>query len=401
MQLSTRITGINGGGSDGWDLFLKARRMIDAGVPVTELTIGEHDIRTAAPILQEMHRTALGGHTGYAAVPGTHTLRDAVAARVEARTGVLTRRENVLITPGGQAALYAAHVAVCDAGDTALYIDPYYASYPGTLRGAGAVARAVEALAEDAFQPRESALSAAAPGARSLLINTPNNPTGVVYGRETLEEIANVCVRHNLWLISDEVYDTQVWDGEHLSPRTLPDMADRTLVVGSMSKSHAMTGSRCGWIVGPEKAIGHLIALATHTTYGVPGFIQDASTFALAQGTAFEREVAEPFLRRRAIAQRVLAAQNTVGMIPAQGAMYVMLDVRATGLSGEDFANELLDHHQIAVMPGESFGRAAAGHLRVAMTIDDGPFEQALRTLCAHAEDCAARAAKIATRTAG
>ena len=223
-----------------------------------------------------------------------------------------------------------------------------------------------------------------------MLINSPNNPTGIVYSRATLEGIADVCHAHDLWLISDEVYDTQVWQGEHLSPRALPGMAERTLVVGSMSKSHAMTGSRCGWIVGPAEAIANLINLATNTTYGVPGYIQDASLFALRQGVEFETEIAAPFRRRRALAKQVLGAQNTVGLVPAQGAMYLMLDVRATGMSGEDFANDLLDTHHIAVMPGESFGASAAGHVRVAMTVADDVFKTSLETLCRHAEQCAA-----------
>ncbi|KIC48586.1 pyridoxal phosphate-dependent aminotransferase [Tateyamaria sp. ANG-S1] len=386
MTLSQRMQTLTGGGSDGWDVFLKARRMIAEGTAVTELTIGEHDIRTAAPILQDMHRSAMGGHTGYAMVPGTDALRDVVAARTTERTGVPTTRDNVLITPGGQAALFAAHAAACDPGDTALYIDPYYATYPGTIRGVSAIPRAIRTRSEDAFQPRAADIAAHAPGARSLLINSPNNPTGTVYSRATLDGIAEVCTAHDLWLISDEVYDTQVWEGAHISPRALPGMAERTLVVGSMSKSHAMTGSRCGWIIGPEEVIAHLITFATHTTYGVPGFIQDASVFALGQGPDFEAGIAAPFLRRRAIAQRVLGAQNTIGLIPAQGAMYLMLDIRATGLSGDEFANALLDQHHIAVMPGESFGGAAAGHIRVAMTIDDAGFEAALRTLTAFAE---------------
>ena len=183
MKLSQRITGLTGGGSDGWDLFNKARRLIADGVPVTELTIGEHDIRTAAPILQEMHRAAMEGHTGYAAIPGTPELRDTIARRVSERTGIATTRHNVMITPGGQAALFAAHLAVCDPGDTALYIDPFYATYPGTIRGVSALPRTIKARAEDAFQPRAGDLAAAAPDARSLLINTPNKPTGVVYSR--------------------------------------------------------------------------------------------------------------------------------------------------------------------------------------------------------------------------
>ena len=389
MGLSQRITTLTGGGSDGWGVFLKARRMIADGTQVTELTIGEHDIRTAAPILQDMHRSALNGHTGYAMVPGTAALRDLVAQRTTDRTGVPTTRHNVLITPGGQSALFAAHAAACDPGDVALYLDPYYATYPGTIRGVSAIPRAIQTRAEDAFQPRATDIEAAADGARSLLINSPNNPTGTVYSRATLEGIADLCTTRDMWLISDEVYDTQVWDGVHLSPRALPFMAARTLVIGSMSKSHAMTGSRCGWVIGPEEVIAHLITFATHTTYGVPGFIQDASVFALGQGAAFEDEIAAPFRRRRALAQQVLAGQNTVGLIPAQGAMYLMLDVRATGLSGEDFANALLDQHHIAVMPGESFGAAAAGHVRVAMTIEDTAFEAALRTLCSFAEQTA------------
>lgn len=386
MQLSSRITGLLGGGSDGWGVFLRARQMIADGTPVTELTIGEHDIRTAAPILQEMHRAALGGHTGYAAVPGTNALRDTVAKRISDRTGMPTTRDNVLITPGGQAALFAAHAAATNPGDTALFIDPYYATYPGTIRGVSAIPQAIAARAEDAFQPRADDIAAAAPGAASLLINSPNNPTGVVYSETTLEGVARVCRDNDLWLISDEVYDSQVWKGSHISPRSLPGMAERTLVVGSMSKSHAMTGSRCGWIVGPEDAIEHLINLATHTTYGVPGYIQDAATFALNQGPAFEAEIGAPFERRRRLAKDIIAAQNAITLVPADGAMYLMLDVRSTGMTGEDFAFALLDAHQIAVMPGESFGNAAAGHVRVAMTIEDTLFAEALKTLCAFAD---------------
>ncbi|WP_171121535.1 MULTISPECIES: pyridoxal phosphate-dependent aminotransferase [unclassified Ruegeria] len=393
MKLSQRITHLTPGGNDGWDVFYRARRMISEGHAITELTIGEHDIRTNHSILQAMDLSARQGHTGYAMVPGTDLLRDTVAARVQARTGVPTSRRNVLITPGGQAALFAAHVAVCNPGDVGLFLDPYYATYPGTIRGAGAIARPVQTTADDAFQPRAERIDEAAKGAVSLLINTPNNPTGVTYSRQTLEEIAKVCRRRDLWLISDEVYDTQVWEGNHISPRSLPDMVERTLIVGSMSKSHAMTGSRCGWIVGPEDVISHLINLATHTTYGVPGFIQDAASFALTAGVAMEEEIAAPFRRRRAKAVEILAAQNTVGLVPAQGAMYLMLDIRATGQSGEGFANALLDTHAIAVMPGESFGDAAAGHIRVAMTIDDDRFASALQTICNFASELADRRA--------
>ena len=124
MELSDRITTLLGGGSDGWELFNRSREMVAQGVDVIELTIGEHDIRTAPAILREMHERAMAGHTGYASVPGTAALRDEVAARVTLRTGEKTTRDNVVITTGGQAALFAAHNATCDPGDIALYIDP-------------------------------------------------------------------------------------------------------------------------------------------------------------------------------------------------------------------------------------------------------------------------------------
>ena len=378
--LSKRITTLNGDGSDGWDVFYRARDMVAAGEPVIELTIGEHDIRTDPAILAAMSESAAGGHTRYAIVPGVTALRDAIAARVQARTGVPTERDNVLVTPGGQAGLFAAHMAVCQPGDTAAYVDPYYATYPGVVRSASAIPRPVATRSADGFRPQKTILQAACRGAASLLINTPNNPTGAVYPLETLQGIADVCTEQDIWLISDEVYDTQVWEGTHVSPRALPGMAERTLVIGSMSKSHAMTGSRIGWIIGPKDAIASLIDLATNTTYGVPGFIQDAALFAL-NTEPLEAQVAAPFLRRREIAERVIGSQQIVRMIPAQGAMYVMLDVRATGMDGEAFANALLDQHRIAVMPGESFGASAAGHVRVAMTVDDARFAAALTTL--------------------
>ena len=389
MRLSNTITTITGGGSDGWDLFIKARKMISEGHNITELTIGEHDIKTDTRILEAMHAAALGGATGYAMVPGIDDLRNAVATRLTARTGVPTTLDNVLITAGGQAALFAAFRAALDEGDTALYINPYYATYPGTIRSVGGVPKAVTAEADNGFLPTFEALDAAAAGAKALLINSPNNPTGAVYGRDTLEAIAAVAKKHDLIVISDEVYDTQVWEGEHFSIRSLEGMAERTFVVGSMSKSHAMTGSRVGWLVGPDEAMGHVLNLLTNTNYGVAGFTQRAALFALGLGEAFESEIGAPFQRRRALAQKALEGQNAIRLSQPSGAMYLMLDIRATDLSGDDFADRLLMERHIAVMPGESFGDAAAGHVRIAMTIPDAPFEAAIKEIAAFAANLA------------
>ena len=178
MKLSNRITNITGGGSDGWDVFYRARTMKSSGVPVIELTIGEHDIGTDRSILDAMYAATLAGNTGYSMFNGNISLRERVAKRVSEQTGVKTTPDNVLITPGGQAALFATHNAACNDGDRALFIDPYYATYPGTLRGVGAVPVAVPAKAEHDFQPQASDIAAVAAGASSLLINSPNNQIG-------------------------------------------------------------------------------------------------------------------------------------------------------------------------------------------------------------------------------
>jgi arginine:pyruvate transaminase len=386
MQLSKRIQQITTDGSDGWEILYKSRAMIAKGQDVLELTIGEHDIRTDPKILAAMHQSALGGHTGYASVPGTPELRRAVAARVQDRTGVPTNHKNVLITPGGQAGLFAAILCATDPGDGVVHLDPYYATYPTSIRAASCVPMPIKTGPENDFQPSAADLNSCRDGACAFLMNSPNNPTGTVYSAATMEAIAGYVQRNELTLISDEVYDTQIWSGAHVSPRALPNMAQLTIVIGSMSKSHAMTGSRIGWVIAPEEAIENMIDLATNTTYGVAGFVQDAALFALSQGEAFEDEIAAPFKRRREIALTILQGFPNIPMIAPRGGMYLMLDMRKTGLSGIEFANRLLDERSIAVMPGESFGHSAAGHIRVAMTISDDRFGDALLGLCEFAE---------------
>jgi arginine:pyruvate transaminase len=386
MQLSKRIQQITTDGSDGWEILYKSRAMIAKGQEVLELTIGEHDIRTDPTILAAMHESALGGHTGYASVPGTPDLRRAVAARVQERTGVPTSHKNVLITPGGQAGLFAAILCATDPGDGVVHLDPYYATYPTSIRAANCVPMPIKTGPENDFQPSAADLTTCPKGARAFLMNSPNNPTGTVYSTETMEAIAEYVQSNDLTLISDEVYDTQIWSGAHVSPRALPNMAERTIVIGSMSKSYAMTGSRIGWVIAPEEAIENMIDLATNTTYGVAGFVQDAALFALSQGGVFEEEIAAPFKRRCEIALNIVQGFPNIPMIAPRGGMYLMLDMRKTGLSGIEFANRLLDERSIAVMPGESFGNSAAGHVRVAMTIADDRFGDALRGLCEFGE---------------
>lgn len=385
--LSDRIRGIVPGDADGWEVYMRARKMRAKGLPVVMLSIGDHDIPTDPAILDAMDQSARSGNLGYAPIPGSRPLREAIAERVTARGGAPASADNVMVTCGGQGALYAAMTAALNPGDSCVVLDPYYASFAMTVRGAAGVPIIVPTHADDGFQPDAAAIEAAlTPQTRAILINSPNNPTGAVYARDRLEAVADLARRCDLWVISDELYDSQVHDGTHLSIRDLPDMAERTFQVGSMSKGFAMTGSRLGWVVAPEFPVVCMIDLAGTTTYGLPGFIQDAALFALTELTGSEAEIAARYRRRRDIAVDVLTGANHVGFVPPEGGMYVMLDIRPTGLSGDEFAERLLDDELIGVMPGESFGAAAAGHIRVAMTVSDEELRDALTRIVSFAD---------------
>src|SRR5690606_23287008 len=190
----------------------------------------------------------------------------------------------------------------------------------------------------------------------------PTNPTGAVYSRETLEGIADICRKHDLWLISDEVYWTIAGDREHISPRSLPGMAERTLVVNSMSKSHGMTGWRIGWLTGPETAIDTLISLNLVSTYGLPDFLSRAAVDALENGNGVA-DIAKRYAQRRNVFLDAVRSMNGINVRGSEGGMYVMLDISALEPDDETFAWGLLEAEQVAVMPGSSFGFAAKGHI--------------------------------------
>lgn len=384
MELSKRIRNVVGDGPDGWEILYRAWEMQRAGTSVVMLTVGDHDITTDPAILDAMKAAMDRGRLGYAELSGTPALRAAIAGRVTAMTATPAASDHVVVTPGGQAALFAAMMAALDPGQGCVILDPFYATYLQTVRAAGGVPIVVPTRAEDGFQPDAARIAAAlTPDTRAILLNSPNNPTGAVYSPDRLEAIAALCRQHGLWLISDEVYHTQLHGPAHLSPRDLPGMEPHTLVVNSLSKSHAMTGSRLGWVLGPADAARRIGELAISTNYGVPGFIQDAATFALtdAEGARAEAGIAARYARRRALALDALGNGPGFAVLAPQGGMYLMLDIRPTGLTGDAFARRLLAEERIAVMPGESFGTAAAGHLRIALTQPDEALADALRRI--------------------
>ena len=377
---SSRITGITPSGKDGWEVHFAAMNRHQAGEKIIMLSVGDHDFDTPSETVEACVTAVRGGFHHYTQLPGIPRLREAMAKISTRATGVPTSANEVIATPGGQAALYAAVQGVLDPGGHAIVVAPYYATYPGTFRAAGAGFTVVETVAEDGFQPRTEAIRKALhPNTRAILINTPNNPTGAVYSRKSLEGIADICRKNDLWLLSDEVYWT-LGGGEHVSPRALPGMADRTLVINSMSKSHGMTGWRIGWLTGPEEIITLLISLNLVTTYGLTDFVSRAAVEALEQGYGV-KEIAERYAARRNVWLEEMRGLNNVVVRGSEGGMYVMLDIRAVEPDCEKFAWAFLDAENVAVMPGSSFGDAAAGHIRISLCQQEDVLKEAASRL--------------------
>ena len=389
---SSRLSGILPSGKDGWEVHFAAMNRKQAGEPIIMLSVGDHDFDTPGETVEACVASVRAGHHHYTQLPGIPRLREAMAKASTRCTGVETSADQVIVTPGGQLALYAAVQGTLDRGDHAIVVAPYYATYPGTFRAAEADFTVVEAEAADGFQPRVEAIRAALkPNTRAILLNTPNNPTGAIYSRASLEAIAKLCVEHDLWLLSDEVYWTLA-EGHHVSPRSLPDMAERTLVINSLSKSHGMTGWRIGWLNGPESMITLLVSLNLVTTYGLTDFVQQAAAAALENGYGV-KEIADIYNGRRKVFLDAIRGLNDITVRGSEGGMYVMLDISAIEPDDEKFAWAFLDAERVGVMPGSSFGDAAARHIRISLCQPDDVLLEAATRLRRFASSYRSKAA--------
>lgn len=380
-QPSRRISGIIPSGKDGWEVHFAAWQRRQAGEDILMLSAGDHDFDTPEDTVEACIRHLREGRHHYTPLPGFPRLREAMAAVSSRCTGIQTEKDEVIATPGGQLALFAALQGVLDPDDHGIVVAPYYATYPGTFRAAGARFTEVEARAELGFQPDLDAIAAAVePRTRVIVINSPNNPTGAVYSRESLEGLADICRRRDLWLVSDEVYWSLTGAATHLSPRALPGMAERTLVVNSMSKSHGMTGWRIGWLTGPADHIQLMISLNLVTTYGLADFVSRAAIDAL-EGDFGLHAIATTYESRRRAFLEAIATYPEIVVRGSQGGIYAMLDITAATPDCEAFAWKLLETEKIAVMPGASFGEAARGHIRVSLCQTEDRLADAARRI--------------------
>lgn len=378
-SITERLAGL---GSGKWEVHFRARQMKAEGREVIELTIGEPDIPTDPTLLDVCAAAMRAGRTRYSSGRGEPALLEALAAKYSRRTGRRIGTDQVLCFPGTQSALFAVMTGLVETGDAVLIPDPYYATYEGLVRATGADILPVPTRAENGFHLRAADLEAAiTPETRVLLLNTPHNPTGAVLTAAEIAEIGAVCRKHGLWIVSDEVYEELILEGTFASPFDDDALADRTIVVSSISKSHAAPGFRSGWAIGPAEFCDRLLPVSEMMLFGGQPFIADMAAYALTHDIPTAGLLRDAYRRRARIVVDAVAPCPALKALPPEAGMFILIDVRGSGLTGDAFARGLLETEGVAVMPGGSFGAEAAGFIRLSLTVPDEALAEACRRI--------------------
>lgn len=384
MRVSSILDRVAGLGSDKWQVHVRARQLQARGEAVILLTIGEPDRPTPGELIATTHRALQAGRTGYSSGRGESAVLQALAHKYSLRTGRSIGSDQFVWVPGTQSALYLLLTALVETGDQVLVPDPCYATYHGLVRATGAQIVPVALRAEEGFRLQaEDVARAVTPATRAIFLNSPHNPTGAVLTRDDIRSIGAVARAHDLWIVSDEVYESLVFAGPFASPFDEPELADRTVVASSLSKSHAAPGFRAGWCAGSPAFISRLLPLAETMLFGSQPFIADMAVEALSREFAITAQMRDDYARRARLVADALAGAPGLRVHPPQAGMFVMLSVDGLGPDGEAFALRLLDEERVAVMPGGAFGDVAAGMVRVSLTVPDAALAQACDRIAA------------------
>ena len=394
MQYASITRRLRDLGGDKWAVHNAARDRNARGEAIIMLTIGEPDIPTDPGLIEVCAQSMRQGRTRYSNGRGETGLVRALESTYAPRLPGIGP-ENILCFPGTQTALFAVMLALVEDGDGVLIGDPYYATYDGVVEATGAKVQPVPLKMKHGFvlQP-EDLREAITPQSRVLLLNTPHNPSGSVIDRDTMKTIGEIAIENDLWIVCDEVYESLIFLGGFCSPLEFEALRERTIVVSSISKSHAATGFRSGWAVGPVEAMRLLLPISETMLFGNQPFIADMTEAALTHEYDTAERLCNALSRRARACQTAFEAAEGLSSFPPQGGMFMMVDVSETGLGGEAFAWRLLEEEAVAVMPGDSFG-AEAGHLiRLGLTLPDDELAEAVRrTAALAARLCAARTA--------
>jgi aminotransferase len=349
---------------------------------VISLGVGEPDYVTPEPIRRAAIASIERGDTHYTSNYGLLELRERLSAHLLRLYGVhYDPRTEILITSGSSEGLDVAMRALIDPGDEVLCADPSYVAYMPVTVMAGGTFVPVPTRAEDDFRLLPSALEGAITReSRLLLLGYPANPTGATMGRGDLEAIARVVERHDLAVISDELYDRMTYEGEHTCFASLPGMRDRTVLLGGFSKAYAMTGWRLGWVAAPAPIAEALMKVHQYVMMSAPTASQYAAIAALDEGESFVTEMVAEYDRRRRL---MVDGFRAVGLptFEPRGAFYTFPEIRVTGLTSLEFSERLLEEERVAVVPGSAFGACGEGHVRACYASNFEQIERALERI--------------------
>jgi octopine/nopaline transport system ATP-binding protein len=356
---------------------------------VIDLTVADPDLSTPELIVERAVEALRAGDTRYTETAGRPHLRRAIAERHARLSGRPTAADNVLLAPGAQCALYLAVRSIAGPGDHLVAIEPYYVNYPATLAATGAEVGFIRTDPDRDFCVTEEGISEALrPNTKAIVFSNPNNPSGRRLRRDEMLALANVALERDLWLISDEIYSDlsyrdpwrPVQYGDFVSLASSGLIDDRLVILGSLSKSHAMTGWRIGWMIGPQPLIAQATALADIVFHGLPAFVQEAALAAIADKTTPERAVEVYRRRREAFAAGLGQSRAPIARMPEAGP-FILCDIRNTGLTGSEFVELALLDAGVALVDGGRFGRSTEGFVRAALTRPEDVLVKAGRRL--------------------
>ena len=379
-RIASRISQLNGEGALA--VYSRAKELERRGRSIIHLELGEPDFHAAAPVVDALRNAVAAGRDRYCSTRGVPALREAIAEYLKRTRSVDAAAEQVLLAPGCKMALSLAMMALIEPGDEVLYPDPGFPIYPSFSRGLGATAVPFGLEEKNKFQPDvEEIARKVTPRTSAIIFNSPNNPTGTVFSQAALVKLAALAARHNLWMISDEVYARILFSGEYKSIWSLPGMAERTVIIDGFSKSFAMTGWRLGYAVAPVEVIDAMDLLVLNTFTCAAEFTQVAAIEALRDSTnAVEAMVAEYRQRR----DQFVAGLNKIPGFRCQapdGAFYAWVNIENTGLSAEEVQKILLEEAGVAGIAGAAFGPGGKKYLRFSLVSARNLLEEALERI--------------------
>lgn len=360
----------------------KAKAMKAEGIDVCSLSTGEPDFDTPEHIKAAAKEALDAGKTKYGPVAGEPQLKAAIARKLQSDNNLNYQPENILVTNGGKHSLYNLMMAAIDPGDEVIIPAPYWLSYPEMVKLASGKPVIVRTDASTGYKiTPEQLTKAITPKTKLFVLNSPSNPTGMVYTRAEIKALAEVIVDRDILVVADEIYEKIIYDGaQHVSIGSLgKEIFDRTLISSGFAKAYSMTGWRVGYLAGPIELIKATSTIQGHSTSNVCTFAQYGAISALESSQESVEKMRQAFAQRRQVIFELLDAVPGISCIKPDGAFYMFVNISKTGMNSLEFCDAFLEQQQVAVIPGIAFG--ADDHIRLSYATDLGTIKKAVERL--------------------